>query len=380
MNTTFDFNPRDSRFADSARRLRNAFDRVSGAAVPVVEPGGYARKFSTKQRLEDFEKMAVDAVGWANAQAANGSDWLPFLDTFVDVVMIAEAFGCEVVYTEGADPWCTAALPDISGVWNLKPAPLGTSYMVRRLNEWVDYAQRHLGTDVPLWTVDVQSPFSVAAHIVEPTELMMACVTDPKAVHHLVNMVAEYSIQQMQQHIQQMEHPNFPGRNYPSISDNIGICIADDTPLIMLSPEMYREFALPYNSMVSRALGGCHIHSCGNYSHNMDNLLRIDGVRSVQFHAGEGEYPLPRNATDDAAVNRARRNMTCLVDVNDISRGDAWRGRAREHYTHYVLDRLFTGDTTGHIFQPPGGGNVPACQEAVAWTRQELAKRGAKVE
>jgi len=148
----------------------------------------------------------------------------------------------------------------------------------------------------------------------------------------------------------------------------------------MLSPEMYREFALPYNSMVSRALGGCHIHSCGNYSHNMDNLLLIDGVRSVQFHVGEGEYPLPPHASIDAAVNRARRNVTCLADVNPISRGDAWRGRAREHYTQYMLDRLFTGDMTGHILQTLGGRDVAACREEVIWTRQELVKRGAKVE
>ena len=370
MSAQLNFNPRDRRFVASQQRLADAFARKPGRS-PIVEPGGCVRKYNFTERYGDFDKMLADAVGWANALAANGSDWLPFIDTFVDVVMVAEAFGCEVTCTPGSDPWCKHAVTSINDVYQIKPRPLQESPMIRRLAEWVDFAQRKLGTDLPLWTVDVQGPFSVAAHVVEPMELMMACVDNPPAVKHLLQMITDYSIEMMQAHIRQMEHPSFPGRNFPSIDANIGICIADDTPLVMLSPEMYREFSLPYNSQISRALGGSHIHSCGNYVHNLDNLLLIDGVRSIQLHAGEGEFPLPKTPQEDHPFNRARKTMTCLVDTNAVSWGDAWKGREREHYTDYILHRLCQADTTGVIFQGPGGSD-PA--EVARWTRQQVER------
>jgi hypothetical protein len=217
-----DFDPKSERIALAHRRLKAAYDRREGAEVPVVDLGVPPGRFAPRERIEDLDKLLAHAAGWANSLAAVESDWPPHIDTFAGVVLVAEAFGCEVVWTPGADPWTRPALAEISGVWGLKPRRPAESPMIRRLSEWVDYAQRKLGTDLPMWTMDVQSPFSVAAHVVDPMELMTACITDPKAVHHLVGMITDYSIEMMRQHLAQMEHPGFPGRNYPSISENIG--------------------------------------------------------------------------------------------------------------------------------------------------------------
>lgn len=372
----FNFDPHSPAVRRAHQRLAAAYALTPGAPVPVVEPGGYARKYSTQERLADLDKMLEDAVGWADAMAANGSDWAPFIDTFCGVCMVPEAFGCPVLHTPGADPWTEPLLRDVSGVWSLKPPKLGESYMVRRLFDWVEFAQCRLGTALPIWTMDIQSPFSVAARIVDPTELIMACVTEPKAVHHLCRMVTEFSIELTLAHLQQMEHPGYPGRNFPSISDDIGVCIADDTPLIMLSPEMYAEFAVPYNEQIAAALGGAHIHSCGDYRHNLDNLLRTKGVRSIQLHAGPGEFRLPATPDEDCAFNRARGRVAMLVDANPISRGDAWKERPRTFYADYVLPCLRQGPLTGVILQSCGPGEKgDSLAAALAWTRGQLPAR-----
>jgi len=373
----FNFDPHGERIALARRRLAAAYTREPGAEVPVVEPGARApgRGYCFQERFDDLEKMLEHAVAWANGLAATDNDWPPMIDTYVNVAMVAQAFGCEVVCTPGSDPWTRPAIGDISQVWSLRPAPLMDVPMIRRTFEWIDYAQRKLGTDVPVWTMDIQSPFSVAAHVIDGTELLMACVTHPREVHHLCRMITEYTIELMQAHIAQMEHPGFPGRNFPSISENIGICIADDTPLIMLSPEMYRQFALPYNRQLGEVFGGVHIHSCGEYAHNLDNLLAIPSVRSIQVHAGPGEFHLPASPGDDHPFNRARARATCLVDANPIARGDAWKGRPRDHYAEYVLPRLKAGDMTGCILQSCGPGqDLPDVASALAWTRRQVAR------
>ncbi len=370
------FDPHSERIARAHCKLEAAYKRHPGHEIPVVEPYVYPNLDTTEESVADLDRMLEQAVGWANSLAATDNDWPPVILTFCSVVMVPEAFGCEVVFHPGQNPWARHALSDIKQVWRLKPAKMNEVPMIRRQIEWIDYAQRKLGTDIPIWTLDIQSPFSVAAQIVEPDELLAACLTSPREVHHLCQMVTDYSIDMMQKQFEIMEHPGFPGANFPSISENIGICIADDSPLIMLSPEMYREFALPYNCQLGEMFGGIHIHSCGDYRHNLDNLLDITNIRSIQVHAGQGEFPLPETAEEDCPFNRARRKLAFFVDVNDIALGDEYRGRYKEHYTEYVLTRLRAGDLTGCILQScgcPPGANLDDFNAALDWTRQQVS-------
>jgi len=373
----FTFNPKSDRIALAHKRLADAYRRVPGAEIPIVEPGARAPipDGIDLEKLDDFDRLLHDAAAWANGLAAGDNDWPPMINTLCGVVFVAEAFGCEIVYSEGNVAWTKPVTMDIADVWKIKPMKVGESPLIRRLSRWIDYAQRKLGTDVPMWTMDLQCPFSVAAHVVEPTELLAGCISDPKAVHHLCQMVTDFSIEHMRQHLAEMEHPAFPGRNFPSISENVGICIADDTPLIMLSPQMYREFSLPYNNQIGEAFGGVHVHSCGDYRHNIDNLLQITNVRSIQAHVGPGEFPLPETASEDCPFNRARRRVACFIDTNGLARG-RYRTDARRHYSDYVLPRVFSGDTTGIILQSCGTGDgVPDTNAALAWTRSEVGKR-----
>ncbi|MFW5856907.1 MAG: uroporphyrinogen decarboxylase family protein, partial [Planctomycetota bacterium] len=279
------FDPQSDRIRTAHRRLRDAYARAPGAEVPVVEPGvPNPTAGSVQACFEDLDAMEAHARGWAEALGAcEENDWPPFVTTYCTVPMVPEAFGCPLHFRP--DDIAPTPLPGgIELVDRLCPRPLREVSTIRRLLEWIDRAQRTLGTDLPMWTSDIQSPFSVAAQIVGTSELLMACVTDPDRVHRLCRMVTDTTRAWMDLQFDAMEHPAYPGRNFPSIGEPIGICIADDTPLVMLSPEMYREFAFPYNAELSEAYGGVHIHCCGDYKHNVDNLLDLPGIRSIQLH------------------------------------------------------------------------------------------------
>ncbi|MGC8778258.1 MAG: hypothetical protein ACP5Q4_06225, partial [Candidatus Caldatribacteriaceae bacterium] len=57
--------------------------------------------------------------------------------------------------------------------------------------------------------------------------------------------------------------------------------------LALLSPKLYREFALPYLTRLSQTFGGVFIHSCGNFVHNLPVLREVKGLRGVNFGATE---------------------------------------------------------------------------------------------
>ncbi len=335
----FTFDPGAERIALAHRRLSDIYHRRPGAQIAVVEPSvrGPVPGCRMTEQLDDLEKMLVEAVSWANGLASTDNDWPPMLNTLCGVVQVAEILGCPVSFGDDGVAWTQPAISDIAQVWTLKPLKSREAPLTKRLAEFIDYAQRTVGTEVPFWTMDIQSPFSVAAHILDGCDLLCACITDPEAVHYLCQLITTITIDTMQEHIAQMENPGFPGRNFPSISEPVGICIADDTPLIMLSPAMYEEFALPYNCQLGEFFGGVHIHSCGGYMHNLDNLLKITNIRSIQLHAGPGEFDLPETAAVDHPFNRARDRVAMLVDANVVSYGDVYRGRAKDHYSDYVL-------------------------------------------
>ncbi len=371
---TLDLAPYRDRMALAERRLAAAYACTPGAAIPVVEPGVSFENPSVRDQVMDVQAMRRRAVNWVMALAATDNDWPPFIDTHCTVVTLAEAFGCPVVYPESGDAWTQPALGSVQEVWALRPTPLAEVPSIRRLAAWVDYAQRELGTELPMWTIDLQSPFSVAAHILPAEELLMACLTDPPAVHHLCRMITDASIELMTAHLRQLEHPGFPGRNFPSISANIGICLADDTPLVMLSPALYAEFALPYNSAIGVAFGGIHLHCCGDYSHNLANVLRITNLRSIQMHVGPGEFRLPLAPGPAAAWQAARGRVARFVDTNGVARGDNYRGLNQRHYDEYLLPRNAELGMEGLILQSCGVGDAcPDVPAALAWTRGRVA-------
>jgi len=64
------------------------------------------------------------------------------------------------------------------------------------------------------------------------------------------------------------------------------------------------------------------------------------------------------------------------VDPNDLSCGDAYRGRKRDLFERYVLPRILPGGTTGLILQSCGAAQGLTASEGVCWTRERLCRRG----
>src|ERR1019366_64890 len=48
-----------------------------------------------------------------------------------------------------------------------------------------------------------------------------------------------------------------------------------------MSPDLYRQFVVPYNSRVFRAFGGGTLHYCGSAPQQLENFTATDGLTGV---------------------------------------------------------------------------------------------------
>jgi hypothetical protein len=65
--------------------------------------------------------------------------------------------------------------------------------------------------------------------------------------------------------------------------EHAGVWFSDDDAVLM-SPETYREFIVPYNSRILQAFGGGCIHYCGNATHHADNFLATEGLKALNIY------------------------------------------------------------------------------------------------
>ena len=348
-------------------KIASVYSRKGNASAAVSfffnQPYLYKETFTDFEKMEKASRIIIDGMYRAE------SDNPPFVNTFCSIGMVAEAFGCEIQIPDKEMPWALRGISDICDVYSVKPKSVRSLSYYKRQREWTDYAQRKIGVDLPYWSLDIQSPFSVAAQIVGTEELLMACYDEPAAVHHLLRMITDVTMELHDDHMRQMERPGYPGRNFPTISENIGLCMADDTPLIMLSGDMYREFALPYANILGRHYGGLHIHSCGAYMRNMDAALKIENVKSVQFHAGPGEFVLPEHPGEKCAFTQAMQAVTLYIDTTQVSLTDRWAGKPLDFYKEYLIPRLKNNTPGNFMLETPSTN-----PEHIGLTRRWLAE------
>jgi hypothetical protein len=196
--------------------------------------------------------------------------------------IVAAAFGCEYKVNNEADPWITPLIREenVEDVYKLElPDPVNNPVYQ---DAWkrLDYLQSH--SAIPLRVVNVPSPLVTASLIWDYTSFVEATLEYPDEVHALLEKVTEATIQYIKEQLGRIK--NFYSISHEAwhIPREVGIRISDDTAAL-LSPSLYREFGVKYNSKISEAAGGIVIHSCGNVQNVAGVMMETTGLRGLDF-------------------------------------------------------------------------------------------------
>ena len=218
---------------------------------------------SVREMLADEEKMARGLV--AVAKRINSAAAVSFMDLSLE----AECFGCEIVMSEDEVPTVKAPiLETIDDAASLR-IPMPGQGRTQIAIDAISHAAKEID-DRPLFAGMI-GPYSLAARLLDLTEIMMACYDDPDGVHMLLEKCTSFLTSY--------------AKAFRAAGAN-GIVIAEPVAGL-LSPSLEAEFSSPYVKRIRESVADDDFlliyHNCGGGVGKMlDSILSI-GADAYHF-------------------------------------------------------------------------------------------------
>ncbi len=258
---------------------------ISGEPVDRVPVFPLLMFFAQKRLGVSYREFATNAHVMAEAQVnIRNTFGVDAITACSDAFRIAADLGADMVFPEDQTPFAASPLVVNRGDLNrlARPDPFDPK---TRMNDRIRATQemvRAVGDDcLVLGWVDM--PFAEACSVCGISEYMIMLYDDPLLAHqlleYLTNIVIDFCLAQLEVG-----------------SPMIG---AGDAAASLLSPNQYREFALPYERRVCAAVhqagGMVKLHICGNTTHILDDMVHSEADlfnvdHLVDFLTARGVY------------------------------------------------------------------------------------------
>ena len=125
---------------------------------------------------------------------------------------------------------------------------------------------------------DLQSPLNVSTNVVKTDNFLMDLYLNPDGVKKFLGRIADLIIDFHREYEPMIGSCLVrPGHGSASSRFFRGVMPSDDNALL-ISPELYQQFAQPSIEKIGDALGGEVFHSCGNWSGYIDVVKNIKGI------------------------------------------------------------------------------------------------------
>ncbi len=189
--------------------------------------------------------------------------------SMMDLSVEAEAFGSTIRFSDFEIPTVMGSIVnDEEDADALKIPAVGTA----RTGEYIKAIEKtcKLITDRPVFA-GVIGPFSLAGRLLDVTEALVKCYTEPDCVHKTMEKVTSFLIEYI--------------KAYKEVGAN-GVVIAE--PLTgLLSPEMAVEFSEPYVRKIVDAVQDDEFiviyHNCGDNTIQMISSILNTGAAAYHF-------------------------------------------------------------------------------------------------
>ncbi len=245
-----------------------------------------------KDYFTSYESMTKYQINNILYHLKNYDDaYIPLLFPWYGTGVIPSALGCDIIFRENDDPAVQGTvIKDLHDIKKLQfPNPYKDGLMPNVL-ECIDYMKAH--SDLPISFTDPQGPLNIAICLCGVENLFMWMYDYPNKVHEIMEFAAEVFIEWIKvqkRHIGDLgQIGGFPhGMCLPKTFGEVWLCDDDCT---ILSPDLYKEFVVPYNSKIFKAFNGGTLHFCGSAKHQIENFLQTDGLVGINnFCMGDFE-------------------------------------------------------------------------------------------
>ena len=288
----FDFQAYEEYEAELLAKCQMFQDSSSG--VMVYRRMRAAEVFSYGCR--DMEASLALQLGALTKSMEYAADIPNFLEPWYGIGTVASAFGIDYTWHPGQAPAFAPKFKTVrealdSPVIPVKDTPIG-QFTLTTLEYFLEKTQGRL----PISLCDVQSPLNIACQIVDMTSLFMDLFDSPDRFSELLDRLAELLAEFTEEQITRLDTAAVrPGHGFASTRVFKGFGMSDDNAL-MLSPEQYRQYAVPAMVKAAAKFGGPVFHSCGNWSHLAPVVIQIPGLQMADGAFSAETDPTPNDA------------------------------------------------------------------------------------
>lgn len=211
-----------------------------------------------------------------------------FLEPWYGIGTIASAFGIDYKWHPGQAPAIIPPYMSAHEVARQSPIPVEQTAIGKNTLAMIEYFLEKTGHRIPMSLSDTQSPMNILSFLIKTDQFILDFYDHPDEVRTLLFKIAKLAIQFTQKQIELIgDCLVWPGHGFASSCAFKGIGMSDDI-LTLLSPQIYKDFAIPDMARFGNTFGGTCFHSCGNWTNKISvikqipNLLMVDGAFSPQ--------------------------------------------------------------------------------------------------
>ena len=226
-----------------------------------------------------------------------------FIEPWYGIGTTASALGLEYHWQENQAPAIRPAFKDTESALRYPDIkPIRDTNIGKHTLEMVEYFTDQSRGLLPISLCDVQSPLNVAGNIIDINNFLMDTMVNPDMVGEFLKLlgglIADFTTEQLKILGDKVV---WPGHGFPSSRVFTGFGSSDDNILI-ITPEAYRDQAIPSLVKMTEALQEPVFHSCGNWSERTEVVKQIHGLSMVDgaFTLQTDPDPNPPEAIRDA--------------------------------------------------------------------------------
>ena len=282
--TSFEYDKFNATLEQKDRFITDWINSEHDNDVPLwIVPNVDLWTYDTCRRREEFLhknlKLLQKSMEWKSDIV------FPHLQPWYGVGIFATAFGAKYIWDENFCPQVRPIFSRTEEIEHIKKPAIENSEPMLEVLERIQWYREATNDQLPICLTDTQSPHDTASLLMETNNFFLECSCFhekyEKFLHAITDLVIEFSEKQMEAIGPRL---SLPGHQMLCNTHFKGISISDDN-MVMLSPQTYEISSLPYLQKIASHFGGLAVHSCGNVTHNIHNLLKIKGLEQIEHAA-----------------------------------------------------------------------------------------------
>ncbi len=293
----------------------------------VTEPGTPLSPVNINDAVADYEAMLVSELQTVSRALSTGGLNLAVRANY-GTAILSSLFGAELfeMPRETNTLPTSRAFKDTESIRRLAAAgppdlDAGLGKKVFRCGElFREIGERYpkIGRYVAVYHPDLQGPLDIC-ELMWGGGMFYAMYDEPELVHAVLSLITDAYIRFMDKWFRLFPCGTEMNAHWVSLRHRGRITLRSDSAM-NLSPELYREFAVPYDRLLLERFGGGIMHFCGRGDHYIEMLCSqpgLTGVNLTQPHLNDMEK-VYRNTVD--------KGIPLLGFSPERAREDAGRG------------------------------------------------------